>query len=119
MPPSPHWKFSASARIAEKQITMPIRMRKEIISCHMPLFLYVRLPEQSLRTEHEDDRDGAQRNADAIVRRDDERGKLAHHADDERSGIRAERAAEAAEDRGGEHADQVVGAHRRLERAVH
>src|SRR5580765_8973026 len=146
MPPRPHWKLSASARIAEKQTTMPSRTRKEIKATSFPRkrepsfekytgpppsrgrrlrrflcvsFAYIRLAEEALRTEDEDDCDRHQRHADAVVRRHDERRELAHHADDERAGKGAERAAQAAEDRGGEDADQVVRAHRRLERAVH
>src|SRR6267142_7053382 len=105
MPPRPHWKLSASARIAEKHTRMPRRTRYEII-CGS--FTYIRLPEQALRAEHQDHRDRAQRHADAIVRRHRQRGELAHHADDERPDERAERAAEAAEDRRREHADQVI-----------
>src|SRR5688500_11773532 len=110
MPPRPHWKFNARARMAEKQTTIPKRTRKEIMC---DLFSYVRLAEEALRPEDQDDRDRHERYADAVVRRDDERRELAHHADDERAREGAERAAEAAEDRGGEYADHVVRAHGR------
>src|SRR3954452_11147247 len=41
IPPRPHWKLSASARMAEKQITMPMSTRKEIIDVS---FSYLGLP---------------------------------------------------------------------------
>src|SRR4051794_6625460 len=95
MPPRPHWKLSARARIAEKQTTMPSRTRKEIKTTSFPRkrepsfeeetgpppsrgrrlrgflcgsFAYVGLAEEALRAEDEDDRDCHQRHADAVVR---------------------------------------------------
>src|SRR5262245_54476476 len=115
MPPRPHWKFSASARIAEKQITIPIKIRNEIM-CDS--FSYIGLAEESLRAKDKNHGDRDKRDPDAVVGRDDQRGELAHHPDDERADEGAERASKAAEDRGAEHADEVVRAHRRLERAV-
>src|SRR5258706_4158116 len=116
MPPCPHWKLSARARIAEKQTTMLIKMMKEIIDVS---FSYIGLAEESLRPEDEHDRDRGERHADAVVGRHDERRELAHHADRERAHPGAKRAAEATQNRRREHADQVVGAHRRLERPGH
>src|SRR5947207_14525948 len=116
MPPRPHWKLSASARIAEKHTTMPRRTRYEVIYVS---FTYIRRAEQALRSEDQDHRDRAQRHSDAIVRRHHQGRELAHHADDERADEGAERASQAAEDGRGEDADQVVAAHRRLERPVH
>src|SRR5688572_20087726 len=116
MPPRPHWKFSASARIAEKQMTMLIKTMNEVMRGSLA---YVRLPEQPLRPEHEHQRDRSERDADAIVRRHHERRKLARHSDQQRADESTERASQSAEDRRAEHPDDVVRAHRRLERSIH